>query len=105
MTASWPTAVLSEDRAYRYLLHRKWDGAEKTVTFIGLNPSTADETTDDRTIRRCIDFTKRWGGNRLLMVNLFSLRSTDPSALKIAVDPIVTLRHIGAGFFRHIRAT
>ena len=51
-------ALLSEDRKYRYLLSRAWDEAKPTVLFIGLNPSTADEETDDPTIRKCINYAK-----------------------------------------------
>lgn len=54
-------AILSADRKYRYVLTRIWDEAKPTVLFIGLNPSTADEETDDQTIRKCIGYAKRWG--------------------------------------------
>jgi hypothetical protein len=46
-----------------------------------LNPSTADGQTDDPTIRKCVGFTKRWGGGALVVVNLFSFRATDPKDL------------------------
>lgn len=47
-------------RRYRYTLWREWDMLNSTyLMVIGLNPSTADETQDDPTIRRCIDFAKR----------------------------------------------
>ncbi len=85
---TWPPAVLSLDRQYRYFLGRRWNPEGKTIAFIGLNPSTADETLDDPTIRRCIGFAKSWGGGTLLMVNLFAFRSTSPSALRTASDPI-----------------
>ena len=44
--------------------------------------------TDDPTLRRCIDFAQRWGCGSLLMVNLFSLRATDPRELVDVDDPI-----------------
>ena len=54
------SAVLSPCRQYRYALWRKWaDGPQ--VLFVMLNPSTADESVDDPTIRRCISFAKAWG--------------------------------------------
>ena len=80
--------VISKDGVYRYFLSRNWFGGEKTVAFIGLNPSTADAHVDDPTIRRCIGFAKLWGGKELWMVNLFAFRSTDPLALKAASDPV-----------------
>src|ERR1700682_2944717 len=40
-------------RKYRYHLERHW-GDAKPCLFIILNPSTADERKDDRTIKRCI---------------------------------------------------
>ena len=43
-----------------------------------LNSSTADETTDDPTIRRVVDFSRRWGFSQLIVVKLAPLRSTDP---------------------------
>jgi hypothetical protein len=59
-----------------------------TLTIVGLNPSTADETTDDPTIRRCIRFARDWGFDRLKMVNLYAYRSTDPAGLWLADDPV-----------------
>lgn len=60
----------------------------RTVVFIGLNPSTADERTDDPTIRRCVGYAKRWGYDRLVMLNLFGLRSTDPRLLYDYHNPV-----------------
>ena len=56
--------------------------------FVGLNPSTADETKDDNTVRRCIGFAKDWGFGSLVLVNLFAYRSTDPNALLLVADPV-----------------
>jgi hypothetical protein len=80
-------ALFSDDGLYRYELTREW-GPGKLVCFIGLNPSTADAEQDDPTIRRCISFAKREGGGRLLMLNLFSWRSTNPKALIGLPNPI-----------------
>lgn len=43
-------AKFSEDRKYRYLLWRRMDSALPMITFIGLNPSKANEDTNDNTI-------------------------------------------------------
>jgi hypothetical protein len=53
-----------------------------------LNPSTADATFDDPTIRRCKSFTASFGCSRMEVVNLFALRSTSPQALYEHQDPI-----------------
>jgi hypothetical protein len=53
-----------------------------------LNPSTADESQLDPTIRRCVGFTHGWGFNALTVVNLFALRSTDPAGMLDAFDPV-----------------
>ncbi len=83
-------AFITEDGLYRYILSRDWSKAGevlKTVVFVGLNPSTADGTVDDPTIRRCVGFATAWGYNRLFMVNLFAFRATEPAVMKQAQDP------------------
>ena len=81
-------ARLSPCRKYRYALWRTWDDSKPYAMFIGLNPSTADETGDDPTIRRCIGFAKDWGYGGLCVVNLFAYRATLPADLKVAPDPV-----------------
>jgi hypothetical protein len=56
--------------------------------FICLNPSTADETMDDPTVRRCMNFAKTWGYRGLLMTNLFAVRETYVWKLKQYLHPI-----------------
>jgi hypothetical protein len=43
-----------------------------------LNPSTADAEKDDPTIRRVIAFSKAWGHDAAVVVNLFPFRSSNP---------------------------
>ena len=94
---------------YRYLLEREWRGTHdpknwkwlgfkdgtgaecghpKSALFIMLNPSTADDTADDPTIRRCVGFAKAWKYEQLSVVNLFAYRATDPKELYSAGDVI-----------------
>jgi hypothetical protein len=73
---------------YRYTLWRIWQADGPQLAFVGLNPSTADETVDDPTIRRCIDFAKQWGYGSLCMLNLFAFRATDPKVMKLTIDPV-----------------
>lgn len=80
-------AVLSEDGAYRYSLVRRWGNA-LPAQFVMLNPSTADDTLDDPTIRRCVGFAQRLGCGGIVVVNLYALRSTDPAQLWKADDPV-----------------
>ncbi|KAB1184830.1 MULTISPECIES: DUF1643 domain-containing protein [Haloferax] len=82
------SAVLSDCREYRYRLTREWNAEKPAVAFLMLNPSTADETEDDPTIRRCIGYAKDWGYGSLVVGNLFALRSSDPSDLREHPDPI-----------------
>ena len=81
-------ADFSDDWVYRYRLWREWDDSLPSCLFVMLNPSTADATQDDPTIRRCIDYARRWGYGGLQIGNLFALRATDPHALRKARDPI-----------------
>ncbi len=53
-----------------------------------LNPSTADASIDDPTIRRCKGFAKDWGYGALTVINLYAFRATDPKELWKASDPV-----------------
>ena len=90
LSASPKGAVFSSDCRYRYLLWRVWAGTEGLVLFVGLNPSTADEQTDDPTMRRCKSFAESWGATGFLVANLFAYRATKPTDLYAASTPIGT---------------
>lgn len=79
-------AFFSDDRKHRYALWRIWDAAKPFIMFIGLNPSTANETETDPTITRVINFAKNWGYGGVYMMNLFSYVSTDPANLVTCTD-------------------
>lgn len=79
-------AILSPDGVFRFALWRDLETPfDKTALFIGLNPSTADAVQDDPTIRRMMGFARRYGCNRLEVVNLFAFRATDPRDLGVAI--------------------
>lgn len=95
-------AHFSECRQYRYALWRIWDATLPKIMFIGLNPSTAAESTDDPTIRRVVSFAKAWGYGGVYMMNCFPYVSTDPKQLFNGLTPESQesnsrhLRHIGS---------
>ena len=68
-------ATFSPCRQYRFALWRYWKSGTQ-VLFVMLNPSTADEATDDPTIRRCIGFARTWGFASRAASNLFAYRTT-----------------------------
>ncbi len=90
------SAKLSDCGKYRYELIREWSTAELgpntvkegQVVFCLLNPSTADAVEDDPTIRRCVGFAQNWGYSRLVVVNLYAYRATDPAELLKCPDPV-----------------
>ncbi|MNJ40255.1 hypothetical protein D3C77_351460 [compost metagenome] len=74
------TAVISPCGLYRYRLEREcshpFEGS-KVFAYFGINPSTADATLDDATVRKWKGFTVRNGGHRFIVGNVFSYRATD----------------------------
>jgi hypothetical protein len=82
------TAVFSADRRYRYALTRRWDQARPWVTFVMLNPSTADAFRLDPTVTRCRSRARLLGAGGLLVLNLFAVRATDPRDMRTHPDPV-----------------
>lgn len=85
-------AIFSDCRRWRYSLWRRFSDIpcrpKQFCAFIGLNPSTADETIDDPTVRRCIRFAKSWNFGGMIMLNLFAYRATDPNVMKAFPHPV-----------------
>jgi len=99
------TAKMDPTEKYRYKLERvficpdcndqrtfwkcglcsKW---KDKVVFIMLNPSTATAEVSDPTVKRCEGFANEWGFRRLVVLNIFALRSTDPRKLYEEKSPI-----------------
>lgn len=87
-------AVISPCGRYRYVLARDLGLMGRgAVLFLMLNPSTADASEDDPTIRRCKGFAQTWGFARLLVGNLYAYRATDPSALGLKRPPDPQVSH------------
>lgn len=80
-------AEFSDDRKYRYALWRIWS-EKPLIMFVGLNPSTANETSDDPTIRRVKKFAYDWGYGGVFMCNLFGLVTPYPKDLIAHPNPI-----------------
>ena len=113
--AKWDSqsdAVFSSCMAYRYFLIRRWitpaslfepgsNRLNEVVAFVCLNPSTADFTTNDPTVRRCIAYASEWGFGGYAMLNAFAFRATEPKDMKAQTDPNgpdndAVLRHVAS---------
>ncbi len=80
--------LFSECKSYRWILKRELLIGKKTVVFIGLNPSRANLSTNDRTLVRIIKFCSRWNYKNIYIINLFGLISKSPIQLSKSKDPI-----------------
>ena len=76
-------AIFSPDEVYRYWLTREL-GGDVPLVCCGLNPSTATAIKNDQTITKDIGFAKRWGCGRVVKVNAYAFRATDPKVMKRA---------------------
>lgn len=84
-------AIISPCRRYRYWLARlikPTTGKPKVVSFIMVNPSTADAHEDDPTIRSCKRIALRNGATHMVVVNLYAARSTEVKKLARMRDPV-----------------
>jgi hypothetical protein len=82
-------AILDTKREYRYMLERQWgDHNDNFVNFVLLNPSTANETKDDPTIKACIKFAQNLKFDGFYVTNLFAFRTKSPEILKQSESPV-----------------
>ncbi len=81
-------AFFSSCGLYRWWLKRSISNEKRTLLFIGLNPSKANDKQDDATLKRLLGFTCYWGYGTLIVVNLFGRVSKSPSLLRHCSDPI-----------------
>lgn len=75
-------ATFSPDRSMRFELWRDFKYERTTgigtANFISLNPSDADESRDDMTVRKDVGFARRWGLSGIVLTNAIPIVSTDP---------------------------
>lgn len=69
--------VFSPCRRYRYSLRRKINDRASVCLWVLANPSVADEFDLDPTLRRCADYTERWGFGEMRVVNVRAWVETD----------------------------
>ena len=90
-------AAFSRCGSYRWLLERCWCDSitpqhqahgHDTLIFCGLNPSRADASSNDPTLRRLSGFAQTWGYRRLVVLNLFALITPSPAALRRHPRPV-----------------
>jgi hypothetical protein len=74
-------AHFSPCEKFRYWLRRDWDLTKAPISFLMLNPSTADEMVNDPTIERCQRRAIAMGFGSMIIVNLFPFRMTDSKLL------------------------
>ena len=73
--------------------HRLWlkkliSTNNRTLLYFGLNPSKANVTRDDPTIRRLVGFANKWGYGKLYVINLFSRISSKTQLISKCSNPI-----------------
>jgi hypothetical protein len=80
-------AIFSEDKRFRYSLWRIWNDKKPLIMFIGLNPSIANDESNDRTVSKLIKYTEAWGFGGFYICNLFAFITPYPKELKKAESP------------------
>ena len=68
---------------HRFVLEQP---GERMLLVVGLNPSTADETHPDLTVRKVVGFAEGGGYDGFAMLNLSSERATDKRSLSATLD-------------------
>jgi len=90
------SAILSDCGLYRYRLDRDVQEEGIVIAYFGVNPSTADATIDDHTVKKWRGFTRINGGRKFIVGNVFSFRATEVE------DLVNDLVDCDATHWRHI---
>lgn len=90
--------VISDDGLHRYLLECDFLTPGPTIAFGLHNPSTATKDESDPTWRRGLGYATAWGAGKVVYVNAWAGRATNPDDLWKMSDPV------GADNDRHISA-
>jgi hypothetical protein len=69
------------DKLHRVELRRVWNDTLPMLVVCMLNPSDADHEREDPTLHVLIYFAKFWGFGGLLIVNLYSYRTSKPAEM------------------------
>jgi len=77
------SADISNDKKDRFSLSRIWDSKKPKALYIMLNPSYADDESDDPTIRRLIFFSKKFKLGGFYVTNLFTQITPYPKELNM----------------------
>ena len=81
------SALISGCGQYCFRITRKLSSSTKQACFILLHPTKARLEEDDAQIAKCMGFARRWGCGKLVVVNLFAYRATDPKQLRVVDFP------------------
>lgn len=87
LTGTVCTAVFSDDETRRFDVLWRWaDGPLLTACL--LNPAMLEAHEPDHTGRGIVARARRWGFDGARIVNLFTLRTKDPSVMLAHPDPV-----------------
>ena len=78
----------SKCKRYRWVLDLYISDINKTLIFIGLNPSLSDANFLDNTTKKIIKISDNYNYGKVRIINLFGLISKDPKILFLHKDPI-----------------
>ena len=81
------SAIISDCGLYRYRLERHGLSGAGAIAWLMINPSTADASLDDATMRKVVGFSDRLGAGWAIVGNLFGYRSKDVRDLARVRDP------------------
>lgn len=89
-------AIISDCGTYRFNLWRSveppmFEPGLDDCLFVMNNPSTADASDDDPTIRRVKGFAASWGFSKVYVANTNPYRATDPKAAQVPPEDVLAL--------------